>query len=104
MNRMIAFAAVILGGCAGAGQWAMPNATEAELRADLTVCRDLAGEATAREQRIDFDIAAARGNSRVDVTQPLREDIRGYGTTRRYHDVVNRCMRARGYTPAGEAS
>ncbi len=102
MKRLIAAAAILLGGCAGAGQWAKPDVTEAQLRADMTVCRDLAGDATARDQRIGLDIAAARGDGRVNISEPLRDDIRGFNTTNHYHDVVDTCMRARGYRLAGD--
>lgn len=104
MKCIIAAAAILLGGCAGPGQWAKPDATEAQLRADLTVCRDLAGDATARDQRIGLDIVAARGDGRVNISEPLRDDIRGYNTTRHYRDVVDTCMRARGYRLDGDAS
>lgn len=104
MKRLIVAAAVLLSGCAGTGQWAKPDVTDAQLRADLTVCRDLAGDTAARDQQIDRDIAAARGDGRVNINEPLREDIRGYNTTKNYHDVVDTCMRARGYRPAGDDS
>ena len=80
MKRFIAAAAILLGGCAGPGQWAKPDVTEAQLRADLTVCRDLAGDATARDQTIGLDIVAARGDGRVNIAEPLRDDIRDYDT------------------------
>ena len=104
MKRTIAAVAILLGGCAGSGQWSKPDVTEVQLRADLTVCRDLAGDTAARDRNIGLDIAAARGDGRINITEPLRDDIRGYDTTREYHDVVDTCMRARGYRPAGDDS
>ena len=103
MKHFIAMAVIVLGGCAQSVQWSRPNADTSQLRADLNVCRDFAGGATERDQKIGLDIDAVRGGGRVNISELLRNDIRGYDATRLYHDAVDACMRARGYRLTSDA-
>ena len=103
MKPIVALAAVLLCGCASTGQWTRENVTEAQIRAGLARCRDEASAATERNRGIDYDIAAAPGDRRDDRIGSLRGEMRSYGTTQLYHDIVDRCMRLRGYHPAGES-
>ncbi len=103
MKRIVAaVAAVVLSGCAGTGQWTKEDVSEAQIRADYADCRSQATAATERDRGIDYDIAAATGVRRDDRIGTLRDDMRSYGTTQLYHDIVDRCMRGRGYHPDGE--
>ena len=99
MKRSLAVLAVLLSACAGSGQWTRDGVTEAQLSADLSACRDQASEATERDRRIEYDIGAAQLDPRDDRLGTLREDLRTYNTTHRYHDIVDTCMRGRGYRP-----
>lgn len=103
MKPIVALAAVILCGCAGTGQWSRDNVSEAQIRADLAGCRAEASAATDRDRGIDYDISAAPVDRRDDRIGSLRGEMRSYGTTQLYHDIVDRCMRVRGYRPAGES-
>jgi len=103
MKYFIAVAVILLGGCAESIQWSRPNADAFQLRSDLNVCRDVASGAIARDQKIRLDIDAVRGDGRANVSELLRNDIRGHDATRLYRDAVDVCMRARGYRLTSDA-
>lgn len=55
--------ALLLAACAGgSGQWTKPGAAGETVSADLDDCRNEAREATRRDDNIDADILASRGN------------------------------------------
>ena len=105
MNRLLTAALLLLAACTDplqwTTQWTRPGAPTTALNADLAECRAEAATATDREQRIDADIAATRDPARNDPVEPFRSEMRRFDTTRLYHETVERCMRARGYAPAG---
>ena len=71
---MIAVTAVLLAGCGGRVAYKNPNASQAQQEQDYREC--------------DFEAAKATGNL---ADKGDRED--------RMKDLVDKCMRARGYTP-----
>jgi len=90
--------ALLLGGCATAGNWTKPGADAAAMARDYQECRELAADAVKTDVAIDQDILATRasdwqraGIGRVDA-QNMREQTNDRATR-----IVASCMRARGF-------
>ena len=105
MHRGVLFVGLLLSACALGGAWVKEGATEEELRRDVAACRGQATDLTARDRRIDRDIRAARagvgGQLSTDITE-FRNEVRDVTFERRFDQIVDRCMRGRGYTRGGE--
>ena len=91
--------ALLLAGCAAAGDWTRPGADQAAIARAYQECRDLAGTAVRTEADIDQDILATRqsdwqraGLGRVQ-SQTMREQTRD-----RAGAIVDACMQAKGFT------
>ncbi len=110
MRRLLILGVLALGACTGTGGWTKPTADDAEVSADLAECRTFARSVTDRDERVDLDIAAGRDQGPTGATRTLRRDVRTIGLERQFTQLVNRCMRGRGYvrgdrddTPAEES-
>ena len=103
MRRIFLLSVLLVSACAIGGAWTKEGATDAELRRDVAACRDQATDLTARDRRIDEDIRASRvgGQLSSDISV-FRNEVRDVSFERRYDQIVDRCMRGRGYTRAGE--
>ena len=103
MIRSVWIVALALSACAAAGDWAKEGSTEEEVRRDLSVCRDQAAAVTGRDRRIDQDIRASRAGSSLSTNLgTFRDEVRDVRFEKRFDEVVDRCMRGRGYARAGE--
>ncbi len=103
MRRAVLVVGLVLGGCAGGGDWVKEGATDDELRQDLAICRDQGSLVTSRDRRIEQDIRASRVGSPLSTDLgTFRDDVRESRVEQRFDDVVDRCMRGRGYARAGE--
>ena len=89
--------AVLLQTCAAPG-WEKEGASGDRMRAELGECRSAANAATRTDQNIDADILASRGHDwdRTGTLTLRRETMRAQ-TGGRADDIVDRCMRAKGY-------
>ena len=105
MRRVALLLGLLLTACAATGAWTKEGATEAEIRRDLTVCQNLAEDLTARDRQIDQDIRAARADGRLAAdTRSFRHELRDVSFERRFGDIVDRCMRGRGYARPSEVT
>ena len=103
MSRSVWIIVLALSACAAAGDWAKEGSTEEEVRRDLAVCRDQATAVTGRDRRIDQDIRASRAGSSLSTNfGSFRDEIRDVRFEKQFDEVVDRCMRGRGYARAGE--
>ncbi len=103
MSRFVWVLALALSACAAGGDWAKDGATEEELARDLAVCRDQAASVTGRDRRIDQDIRASRAGSSLSTNfGTFRDEVRDVRFEQRFDDLVESCMRGRGYARAGE--
>ena len=92
-----------LSACAATGDWVKEGSTDEEIGRILVVCRDQANAVTGRDRRIDQDIRASRAGSSLSTDLgAFRDEVRDVRFERRFEDVVDRCMRGRGYARAGE--
>lgn len=99
MSRFVVLVPLLVAACAG-GQWVREGATEEELRADLDMCRSVAQVQTDRDRQIDEDIRAARSTTFPDTVR-LRDQVRSIGVEQRFDEVLETCMRRRGYHRKG---
>ena len=103
MRQLAILGALALGACAATGGWTKPTADEAQVAADLSSCRGFARSVTDRDRRVDLDIAAARDRGPAGGTRTLRRDVRAIGLERQFDQLVDRCMRGRGYVRDGQS-
>jgi hypothetical protein len=90
--------ALLLGGCAGAGNWVKPGADAAATLRDYQDCRALAASAVKTDADIDQDILATRHDDRqrASVFRLQGEAMREH-TTDRAAAIVDSCMQAKGF-------
>jgi hypothetical protein len=99
---------LLLGGCFNpntdrAGTWNKPGATEDEIYADISSCRQQANAIIERDAAIDSDISAGTANNTFDTTaSDLEANLDAYDAGNRYKDLVAECMHGRGYALAAE--
>ena len=94
--------ALLLAGCATAGNWTKPGADAAATARDYQECRALAADAVKTDVAIDQDILATRASDwqraaivRVDARN-MREE-----TSDRAARIAASCMRAKGFAKPG---
>lgn len=92
----------LLAACTGSGGWAKPGVPADAAAQDYAECRHSAELAERRDSNIDTDILAARGQdwARSGVLQMRREDYADSNSARS-GDIVERCMREKGYSAGG---
>lgn len=100
-SRLLALVLLLAGCTSGAADWTKASADNAAVAAAYADCKDLADTAVQTEADINQDILATRGGDwgrsgigRVE-TQATSEH-----TGRRTGNVVETCMRAKGFSPA----
>ena len=94
--------ALLLAGCAAAGNWAKAGADIAATGREYEDCQALAGTAVKTDADIDQDIRATRGSDlqrsagvRAE-TQTMQDHTKG-----RANAIIGACMRAKGYAGPG---
>ncbi len=94
--------ALLLAGCAAAGNWTKPGVNAAATAKEYRDCRTLAGSAVKTDSDIDQDILATRstdwqrsGVVRVETQNQLDQ------TRDRATAIVGSCMRAKGFAKPG---
>ena len=103
MRQPVWIAVLALSACAATGDWIKEGATDEEIGRNLVVCRNQANAATGRDRRIDQDIRASRAGSPLSSDLgAFRDEVRDVRFERQFEDIVDRCMRGRGYARAGE--
>jgi hypothetical protein len=90
--------ALLLAGCAGAGNWVKPGADAAATLRDYQDCRALSASAVKTDADIDQDILATRHDDRqrASVFRLQGEAMREH-TTDRAAAIVDTCMQAKGF-------
>ncbi|MCC7272439.1 MAG: hypothetical protein IT561_07210 [Alphaproteobacteria bacterium] len=103
--RFIAcLAAAALAGCAGQS-WTKPGVEPDQMHADYRECVRLAQPAVDRDARIESDIMSTRGDDyRRSGTMLTRRETADARVQGRQDDIVDACMRSRGYSPAGSVA
>jgi hypothetical protein len=87
--------------CSGASNWSRPGASPEATRADLEACRSEANAATRQDQGIDSDIMATRSQDwQRTGTLGAKRDTFAMQNRGRASDIVELCMRSKGYSPA----
>jgi hypothetical protein len=72
--------------------------SEEQTADDLAACRAQANAVIARDDRIDDSIAAQHDTGTgVQAAPELQRNMDAYGREQRYREIVNDCMRGRGY-------
>jgi hypothetical protein len=94
---------VALGACASGGTgWTKAGVSQDTVDSDYDSCAGEARQATRRDAGIDADILATRGQDwQRTGTLRLKEDSMAQERRVRAEDVIDRCMREKGYEPAG---
>jgi hypothetical protein len=100
-DMAVAALALLIAGCADSGNWTKPGATKEVLAADLEACRSEAREATRRDDAINADILASRGNDwqRAGMLS-VQQDSMASEKSKHGASVVAGCMSAKGYRQA----
>jgi hypothetical protein len=93
--------AVIVTGCAGAGDWTRSGTSPQQTAAELSDCQTQARAATERDTNIMNDIMATRGSDwrRSDVMS-TQTSLFAAENHNRTSDIVNRCMIGKGFAPS----
>jgi hypothetical protein len=78
--------------------WSKPGATEDEIYADITSCRQQANAIIERDAAIDSDIASSASTNAFGTTATdLEANLDAYDAGKRYRRLVAECMYGRGY-------
>ena len=94
---------MLLSACTATGDWVKDGSVDEDIGRNLAVCRDQASAVTGRDRRIDQDIRASRAGSSLSTDlSAFRDEVRDVRFERQFEDVVDRCMRGRGFARAGE--
>lgn len=102
MKLVAAILPLALAACANASRWEKDGVPPELASRDYTQCRAEASRAVQRDQNIDQDILASRGQDlQRDGLLTLRRDTMRNSNLGRYDEILDRCMSARGYHPAG---
>ena len=91
---------VLLQACAGP-TWHKEGTSKERVSSDLDECRSLARAAVRTDQNIDSDILASRGHDwDRSGTLTMRREQMSAQTRGRADDILDRCMKSKGYAPA----
>lgn len=102
MKRSLMLACTLaLAACASQPDWVKEGTSPQVTERELSECKSLAREATARDTNIMTDIMASRGNDwqRTGVMQAHEQNFAA-GEVPRSDDIVKRCMIGKGFAPA----
>jgi hypothetical protein len=100
--------ALLVGACfkpdeTRATSWTKPGATQDDIYADITSCRQQARAIIERDASIDADIASgASGNDFGTTASDLEYNLDAYSADKRQRRLVAECMHGRGYALAGD--
>jgi hypothetical protein len=101
MRRLpVLLLALVCAGCAD-DSWRKDGVSDDRRSQDLAACERGARDAVRRDQNIDSDILASRGHdwSNAGVLTLKRDQMQSQ-TQAMAADILRRCMRTKGYTPA----
>jgi hypothetical protein len=95
-------AILVLTGCGGGtGGWAKAGISPEMAEADFAECQSQARAATRRDDAIDADIMASRGQDWQRAgTLSIKRDDMAMSTRGWAEQIIARCMAAKGYAPA----
>lgn len=94
-----ALAALALAGCAGQS-WTKPGVDSDQTRAEYRECVRAAQPVVDRDARIESDIMSTRGDDyRRSGSMLARRETSDARVQGRQGDIVDACMRSRGYAP-----
>ncbi|MGE0154532.1 MAG: lipoprotein [Reyranellaceae bacterium] len=107
MKRAIvaAVAVVLLAGCADT-EFSRANTTPEQAGRDEAACRRAVNAQLQRDRNIDTDISTTVGAQSQQVrpgSTLSRQQMAARGDEVRAERLMEDCMRARGYSPAGQA-
>ena len=78
--------------------WSKPGATEDEIYADISSCRQQANAIIDRDANIDAGIATLPSSkNNVGSASTLQTNMQAFDAERRYRRLVAECMHGRGY-------
>jgi hypothetical protein len=81
-----------------ATKWERKKTTEEQTSADLRACRNQANAVLDRDAQIDQSIESTHDTGNEDNAAPdLQANMDSYSHEQRYREIVNDCMRGRGY-------
>lgn len=79
-------------------KWERSKTTEEQTSADLRSCRTQANAVLDRDTQIDQSIASTHDTgSGANAAPDLQNNMDAYSHEQRYREIVNDCMRGRGY-------
>ncbi len=79
-------------------KWERSKTTEEQAAADLRACRTQANAVLDRDERIDQSVESTHDTGSGDNASPdLQTNMDAYSHEQRYREIVNDCMRGRGY-------
>src|SRR5437879_6354078 len=93
---------LVLAGCGGgADRWSKAGISPQTAEADFAECRSEARAATRRDDAIDADIMASRGQDWQRAgTLSIKRDDMAMSTRGWAEQIIDRCMSAKDYAPA----
>jgi hypothetical protein len=101
MRHTLPIVMLLLAGCSllktDAGGWTRPNATAAETSAHLESCRRVANAKVGEDAKIQQDMNSGQMSPGTMNEGDLQSDLNQYGLKKRYHKLVDDCMKAQGY-------
>jgi hypothetical protein len=102
MKRVgVVVAILVLAGCGGTGGWSKAGISPETAEADFADCQGQARDATRRDDAIDADIMASRGQDWQRAgTLSIKRDDMAMSTRGWAEQIVGRCMAAKGYALA----
>lgn len=101
MNRVgVVVAILLLAGCGGTGGWSKAGTSPETAEADFADCQSQARIATRRDDAIDADIMASRGQDWERAgTLTIKRDNMAMSNRSWAKQIIGRCMAAKGYEP-----
>lgn len=77
--------------------WSKPGATEDEIYADISSCRQQANAIIDRDATIDSTIGAPPSKSNGGTASDLETNLNAFSSEKRYRRLLAECMHGRGY-------
>lgn len=81
-------------GCTPSARWQNPGLPEDQWARDVSVCKRLA--------MLEVEKEFATGGGRLGGGSTYQVQMMQYESGKRQNDLINRCMRAKGYVKAGD--